>query len=101
MEIFLHEKQSVIDADNHRFQVVSAGRRFGKSFYAAYRLFEAASHTHKERTDGSVVDIRSEVVYYVGPTFKQGLETLGPTFKITADLFMKAGSLNSRSSLCH
>ena len=76
MEIYLHEKQSVIDADNHRFQVVSAGRRFGKSFYAAYRLFEAASHTHKERTDGSVVDIRSEVVYYVGPTFKQARENL-------------------------
>jgi hypothetical protein len=76
MEIYLHEKQSIIDADDHRFQVVSAGRRFGKSFYAAYRLFEAASHTHKERTDGSIVDIRSEVVYYVGPTFKQARENL-------------------------
>lgn len=76
MEIFLHEKQSIIDADDHRFQVVAAGRRFGKSFYAAYRLFEAASHTHKERSDGSIVDIRAEVVYYVGPTFKQARENL-------------------------
>lgn len=76
MEIFLHDKQSIIDADNHRFQVVAAGRRFGKSFYAAYRLFEAASHTHKERSDGSVVDIRPEIVYYVGPTFKQARENL-------------------------
>ena len=41
MDIFLHEKQSVIEADDHRFQVVAAGRRFGKSFYAAYRLYEA------------------------------------------------------------
>jgi len=76
MEIYLHEKQSLIDEDNHRFQVVAAGRRFGKSFYAAYRLFEAASHTHKERSDGTIVDIRPEVVYYVGPTFKQARENL-------------------------
>ncbi len=76
MEIFLHEKQSIIDEDDHRFQVVAAGRRFGKSFYAAYRLFEAATQTHVTRKDGSVVDIRSEVVYYVGPTFKQARENL-------------------------
>ena len=76
MDIFLHEKQSIIEADNHRFQVVAAGRRFGKSFYAAYRLFEAASHTHKERSDGTVVDLGPEVVYYVGPTFKQARENL-------------------------
>lgn len=76
MDIYLHEKQSVIDLDDHRFQVVAAGRRFGKSFYAAYRLFEAASHTHKERSDGSIVDIRPEIVYYVGPTFKQARENL-------------------------
>lgn len=76
MDIFLHEKQSVIDADDHRFQVVAAGRRFGKSFYAAYRLFEAATHTHKTRSDGSVVDISAEIVYYVGPTFKQARENL-------------------------
>lgn len=76
MEIYLHEKQSIIDEDHHRFQVVAAGRRFGKSFYAAYRLFEAATHTHKERSDGSIVDITSEVVYYVGPTFKQARENL-------------------------
>ena len=51
MDIFLHEGQSIVDADDHRFQVVAAGRRFGKSFYAAYRLYEAASHETKVRTD--------------------------------------------------
>jgi hypothetical protein len=76
VEIFLHKKQSVIDADNHRFQVVAAGRRFGKSFYAAYRLFEAATHTHTIRSDGSEMDISAEIVYYVGPTFKQARENL-------------------------
>ena len=76
MEIYLHEKQSIIDADDHRFQVVAAGRRFGKSFYAAYRLFEAATRTHTTRSDGSVIDISAEIVYYVGPTFKQARENL-------------------------
>ena len=76
MDIFLHEGQSIVDADDHRFQVVAAGRRFGKSFYAAYRLYEAASHETKVRTDGVEVDLHSEVVYYVGPTFKQARENL-------------------------
>ena len=76
MDIYLHEGQSIVDADDHRFQVVAAGRRFGKSFYAAYRLYEAASHETKVRTDGTEVDLRSEVVYYVGPTFKQARENL-------------------------
>lgn len=76
MDIYLHEGQSEIDADDHRFQVVAAGRRFGKSFYAAYRLYEAASHTTTVRSDGSVIDITAEPVYYVGPTFKQARENL-------------------------
>ena len=76
MEIYLHEKQSILDADNHRFQVVAAGRRFGKSFFAAYKLFENAAETHKVRSDGTEIDLRNEVVYYVGPTFKQARENL-------------------------
>lgn len=76
MEIFLHEKQAILDQDDHRFQVVAAGRRFGKSFFAAYKLYQAAAQTEKVRSDGSVVDITGEVVYYVAPTFKQGRETL-------------------------
>ena len=76
MDIYLHAGQSEVDADDHRFQVVAAGRRFGKSFYAAYRLYEAASHETKVRTDGVEVDLTSEVVYYVGPTFKQARENL-------------------------
>lgn len=56
MDIYLHEGQSEIDADDHRFQCVAAGRRFGKSFYAGYRLYEAASHQTKIRSDGLEVD---------------------------------------------
>ena len=76
MDIYLHEGQSIVDADDHRFQVVAAGRRFGKSFYAAYRLYEAASHETKVRSDGTEIDLTNEVVYYVGPTFKQARENL-------------------------
>lgn len=76
MEIFLHEKQSILDADDTRFQVVAAGRRFGKSFFAAYKLFEAGAETHKVRSDGTEIDLINEVVYYVGPTFKQARENL-------------------------
>ena len=62
--------------DDHRFQVVAAGRRFGKSYYAAYRLYMAAAETHKVRSDGVEIDLLNEVVYYVGPTFKQARENL-------------------------
>jgi hypothetical protein len=76
MEIFLHEKQSILDADDTRFQVCAAGRRFGKSFFAAYKLYTAAAETHKIRSDGTEIDLTNEVVYYVGPTFKQARENL-------------------------
>lgn len=62
--------------DDHRFQVVAAGRRFGKSFFAAYKLYEKGSITHKVRSDGLEIDLTNEVVYYVGPTFKQARENL-------------------------
>jgi hypothetical protein len=76
MDIYLHEKQSILDADDHRFQCVAAGRRFGKSFFAAYKLYLAASMTEHTRSDGTVIDLINEVVYYVSPTFKQGRENL-------------------------
>lgn len=76
MEIYLHEKQSILDADTTRFQVVAAGRRFGKSFFAAYKLFANGAETHKVRSDGTEIDLTQEIVYYVGPTFKQARENL-------------------------
>ena len=76
MEIFLHEKQSILDADDHRFQVCAAGRRFGKSFFAAYKLFANGAEHTKIRSDGTEIDLTNEVVYYVGPTFKQARENL-------------------------
>lgn len=76
MDIFLHEKQAIIDEDDHRFQVVAAGRRFGKSFFAAYKLYQAAAQLTKVRSDGTEVSLKDDVVYYVGPTMIQAKENL-------------------------
>ncbi len=88
MDIFLHEKQAILDSDDHRFQVVAAGRRFGKSFFAAYKLYEAASQVTKIRSDGTEIELLNEVVYYVSPTFKQGRENL---WNVMMDLGTQAG----------
>ena len=92
MDIYLHESQSLIDVDEHRFKVVAAGRRFGKSFYAAYKLYEQASYTEKVRSDGSIIDLAQEVVYYVGPTFKQARENL---WSVMMDIGHRAGIIDS------
>ncbi len=67
--------------DNHRFKVVAAGRRFGKSFLAAVTLFVEASYNTKVRSDGVEVDLALEEVYYVAPTFEQGKKILWPLLK--------------------
>ena len=51
-----HIAQATIAADTHRFRVARCGRRFGKSWLAAYEMYAIALSTDKAR-----------VVYY-GPT---------------------------------
>jgi hypothetical protein len=62
--------------DDHLYKCVAAGRRFGKSYLAAVELYIEGAKTHKIRSDGSEIDLINEVVYYVGPTFKQARENL-------------------------
>lgn len=82
MDVTLHEKQSIVARDPHRFKVVAAGRRFGKSYLAGVTLYEKGFETDvpgsniKIRSDDSHWDLTNEVVYYVGPTFKQARENL-------------------------
>jgi len=76
MDVQLHEKQSVVFNDDTRFKVVAAGRRFGKSYLAAVELYVEAGKVTKVRSDGTEIDLLNEVVYYVGPTFKQARENL-------------------------
>ena len=81
MNITLHDHQLEIFQDPHRFKVVAAGRRFGKSYLAAVTLFVEASKNEKVRSDGVTVDLALEKVYYVAPTFTQGKEILWPLLK--------------------
>lgn len=81
MQVSLHPAQSEVFNDPARYKVVAAGRRFGKSFLAAVTLFVEASKNTKERSDGEVVDLGLEEVYYVAPTFEQGKKILWPLLK--------------------
>lgn len=73
MEIQLHEKQSLIFQDDTRFKVVAAGRRFGKSYLAAVILYTEGAKT-EHPISGKTFMLSK--VYYVAPTFKQGMENL-------------------------
>lgn len=81
MDVSLHDHQLEIFNDPHRFKVVAAGRRFGKSFLAAACLYFEAAQTTKIRSDGVEVDLTLEKVYYVAPTYTQGKEILWPVLK--------------------
>ena len=76
MDVTLHESQSIVHEDDHLYKCVAAGRRFGKSYLAAVELYIEGAKTTKIRSDGSEIDLINEVVYYVGPTFKQARENL-------------------------
>lgn len=69
LEVKLHEKQLEIFNDQHRFKVVAAGRRFGKSRLAAWTLIiEALKSSDKD-------------VFYVAPTYQQARDILWSLLK--------------------
>ena len=76
MDVVLHESQSEVFEDPHRFKVVAAGRRFGKSYLAAVLLYIEGSKNTKILSDGTEINLATEDVYYIGPTFKQARENL-------------------------
>lgn len=81
MDVQLHPHQIDIFEDPHRYKVVAAGRRFGKSYLAAVTLFVEAAKNSKIRTDGVEIDLLLEEVYYVAPTFEQGKKILWPLLR--------------------
>lgn len=81
MRVKLHSRQEQIYVDNHRFKVVAAGRRFGKSYLAAVILLVEGARTSKIRSDGVEVDLMLEEVFYVGPTFEQAKRILWPVLQ--------------------
>lgn len=69
LQVKLHEKQLEIFNDPHRFKVVAAGRRFGKSRLAAWTLIiEALKSQEKD-------------VFYVAPTYQQARDILWSLLK--------------------
>jgi predicted phage terminase large subunit-like protein len=64
LQVKLHPKQLEVFNDTHRFKVVAAGRRFGKSRLAAWTLLiEALQSKEKD-------------VFYVAPTFQQAKDIM-------------------------
>ena len=78
MEVALHPRQEEIFYDSARFKVVAAGRRFGKSYLAAVVLLIETSLNFKTRSDGVVVDLELEEVFYIGPIFQTTKENIWP-----------------------
>jgi predicted phage terminase large subunit-like protein len=69
LRVELHPKQTEVFNDSHRFKVVAAGRRFGKSRLAAWTLIiEALKSTEKD-------------VFYVAPTFQQAKDIMWSVLK--------------------
>lgn len=69
LEVKLHDNQLTIFNDVHRFKVVAAGRRFGKSRLAAWTLIiEGLKSTEKD-------------VFYVAPTYQQARDILWELLK--------------------
>jgi len=91
VDIELHTKQELVFHHHARYKIVAAGRRFGKSYLAAILLFVEASKDTMTRSDGVVIDLILEKVYYVAPTFTQGKEIMWPVLKsLGADLIEQA-----------
>lgn len=79
----LHAGQVAIYNSPARFKVCAAGRRFGKSHFAAVKLSEEALRTVKNWVDAEgnqrVYNLTQEHgVYYVAPTFDQAKRIMWP-----------------------
>lgn len=64
----LTKPQQKIFSDNSRFRVVSAGRRFGKTFLSMYEIARIARYPNKN-------------IFYVAPTYRQGKQIIWEDLK--------------------
>ncbi len=95
----LHPHQHEIFTDKARFKVVSAGRRFGKTWLS--KAFIATGGMQTERFGR---DLKGTEVWYVAPTYDQAAsimwrplkETLAPLIKKTWETDLTAELLNGR-----
>lgn len=77
LRVELHPKQTEVFNDQHRFKVVAAGRRFGKSRLAAWTLIIEALKSE------------SKDVFYVAPTFQQAKDIMWSVLKELAHEVIK------------
>lgn len=81
LQINLHPAQTDIFNSDARFRVVVAGRRFGKSYLAAYLLLcEGLKNTHTGLS-GAEYDLALKEIYYIAPTFEQAKKIMWPLIK--------------------
>lgn len=92
-EVSLHGGQSAIYNSDARFKVCAAGRRFGKSHFAAYMLILAAmASVHK-----GYPLTEENGVYYVAPTFDQAKRVMWPKIRSLAG-YKRNGGLIAREN---
>ena len=83
LQVKLHDKQREVFNDDHRFKIVAAGRRFGKSRLAAWMLLiEALKSDSKD-------------VFYVAPTYQQAKDILWGLLKDLGHEVIKAAHENT------
>lgn len=87
--VSFHPGQMAIHNSPARFKIVAAGRRFGKSHYAALELIIAALMT--ENKWGQKLTTEAGV-YYVAPTFDQAKRIMWPKIREIAG-FERVGGL--------
>jgi phage terminase large subunit-like protein len=78
LRVSLHPGQAAIFNSKARFKVCAAGRRFGKSHYAAVTL--AIEALREENEAGYTLTIEHGV-YYVAPTFDQAKRIMWPKLR--------------------
>lgn len=78
LNVSLHPGQIAIYNSLARFKVVAAGRRFGKSHYAACMLGIEALRTENDRGHFLTAE---HGVYYIAPTFDQAKRVMWPKLR--------------------
>ena len=76
--VSLHPGQKAIYRSQARFKVCAAGRRFGKTHFAALMLGVEALKTENEYGQPLTIE---HGVYYVAPTFDQAKRVMWPKLK--------------------
>jgi hypothetical protein len=83
-----HPGQVAIHNSSARFKVVAAGRRFGKSHFAAYNLGIEALKTTNEQGYRLTPE---HGVYYIAPTFDQAKRVMWPKLREILGYVKKGG----------